>query len=704
MPQYALAIGLGAFLLFLVQPLIGRFILPWFGGGPGVWTTCLLFFQVSLFVGYAYAHGVVRWLSPRRQMWTHLALLVAALALLPIIPGDTWKPPDAGQPALRIFALLAACIGLPYIALAATGPLLQAWSTRTHPGRSPYRLYALSNAASTLALLSYPFAIEPAFSRRAQAWFWSCGFAVFAAVCGYCALRAGRAAPRDVPANTVVRQKLPMPKARKSHVTSAPVAVRGPATSFDRLLWLLLPACGSILLLAVTSKLSQDIAPIPIFWIATLALYLATFIICFEWPRLYLRHIVVPVYLVSVGLVIVMMRQAFAPIVWQASAYLLMLFAGCLLCHGELHRRRPAPERLTTFYLMMALGGAVGAAFVSLVAPVLFSDNDELYVGIFGAITLFMLSMFNDSSSTWYRGARRAGWIVLTTVVLACALAMTLTVRYLEADTVLWTRNFYGALRVAQRTPDSRAGRYRTLEHGIVSHGAQLVDARFARWPTMYYGFRTGVGLVMRLYPKEHGRRVGAVGLGIGTMAAYGLPGDVYRFYELDPQVERIARTEFTYLADSAATVEVVLGDARLSLEREAPQRFDVIVLDAFNGDAIPVHLLTREAFAIYERHLVAGGVIAVHVSNRYLELHPVVHRLAAALGFSTMFVDTPAAPQELVTESQWVLMTRDRQLLNRPELQQVGFMPRGLPDVALWTDDHSSLLEVLRWAPRATR
>ena len=703
MLAYALTIGLGAFLLFLVQPMIGKFILPWFGGGPGVWTTCLLFFQVWLLVGYAYAHGVSRWLSPRRQLWVHLLLLIGALALLPIIPGASWKPVGAASPVPRILELLVVCLGLPYMALAATGPLLQAWSARTHPDRSPYRLYALSNGASVLALISYPTVVEPMLTRRAQAIAWAAGFVVFAAACAYCAIRAAK----DVAVFAVapaVRQKLPTSKvARKSRRVESASADRPASTPFDRLMWMLLPACGSVLLLSVTSTLSEDIAPVPVFWLATLALYLATFIVCFEWPRLYVRVVFVPAFVLALGFVSLALRQPFAPIVWQASIYLFLLFVGAMLCQGELYRRRPGHGQLTMFYLLMSLGGALGAAFVSILAPVIFSDKRELYVGMFGAIGLVMLSVFNDPSSPYYRGARRWRWGALAGLILAAGVLMASAVRYVEADTVLWTRNFYSALRVAVRTPEGGRDQYRTLEHGVVSHGAQILSERGRRLPTMYYGPDTGVGLVMRLYPKTSGRRVGTVGLGVGTLAAYGRPGDTYRFYELDPQVERLARSQFTYLGDSAAKVDVILGDARLSLEREPAQQLDILVLDAFNGDAIPMHLLTREAFAEYNRHLVPNGVIAVHVSNRYLELHPVVHRLAAEFGFTTMFVDTAMDGRILENPANWVIATRDQQWLARPEWARVGFVPQGLPRVALWTDDHDSLFEVLRWmAPGA--
>lgn len=679
MARYAITIFLSAFLLFLVQPLIGKYILPWFGGGPGVWTTCMVFFQGVLLAGYAYAHFIQRF-SSRPQVVVHIALLLVSLAFLPIVPDLTWKPQAHHDPAWRILLLLTACIGVPYFALSATGPLLQAWFSRTHPGRSPYRLYALSNIGSLLALLGYPFVMEPAMARKTQTIVWSCGFAVFAVLCGYCAIRV----------SGVMREII------AKHGNAA----ESTPTALDRLLWILLPACASIMLLAVTSQLSEEIAPIPFLWILPLAVYLLSFIVTFEWPRLYYRPVFVGGSISSIGLVLMMVRQEHIGLTLQIVASMVVLFICCMICHGELYRLRPPARKLTAYYLGIAAGGALGGSFVSLAAPLLFDRYVEFYIGLFGSAALLLTCLRRDPNSIFFRGAHRLGWLALIALVLVGGLAIRMRISDVEENTLLRSRNFYGVLRIALRNKEIPEAQYLTLEHGRITHGSQFVHPTVRRWPTTYFGPHTGVGMVMRLFPKTTQRKVGIVGLGVGTLAAYGQSGDDYRFYEINPEVERLARSAFVYLQDSQANVQVVLGDARLSMEREESQEFDILVLDAFSGDAIPIHLLTKEAFDMYQRHLATDGVIMVHVSNRYVDLHPVVHRVGESLGFTTVFLTTPPDMSNLIVESHWLLMTRNQKILEIPEIAATAFRPIGTARVRLWTDDHASLLEVLRQHP----
>jgi hypothetical protein len=382
MPAFALTIFAGAFLLFQVQPLIGKYILPWFGGSPGVWTTCMLFFQVLLLGGYAYAHTLSRRLKPRTQAIVHLALLAAALLTLPITPGDHWKPQASGNPTWHILALLAVSLGLPYLVLAATGPLMQEWFRRLTPGTSPYRLYALSNVGSLLALVSYPFYFETQFTRKAQAQFWSWGLLFYALCCAFCAYRVWRQAPV---------------KALSETETSADIAPPSPGR---RGLWLCLPACASILLLAVTNKMCQDVAVIPFLWVLPLGLYLLSFIICFDSPRWYSRFYYTLALVGAMAAVCVALYVGTdMPIVQQVVIYSITLFVGCMICHGELYQLKPHPKHLTSFYLMIAAGGAVGGLFVALIAPVLFSNFYEMHLSLALIVLLLLAISFTGRSA-----------------------------------------------------------------------------------------------------------------------------------------------------------------------------------------------------------------------------------------------------------------------------------------------------------------
>lgn len=720
MIRHLLTIFLSAFLLFLVQPLIGKYILPWFGGGAGVWTTCLLFFQVVLLVGYAYAHGMIRWLSPRFQAIVHIGLLLAALAFLPIIPSPAWKPQGGAEnPTWRILMLLTLCLGPPYVMLSATGPLLQAWFSRTHAGRSPYRLYALSNIGSLLALMAYPFVVEPMIGRTTQAIGWSCGFAGFVLICGYCAVRSqamgpgssvlGQADAVATPSGQALaepnaadqKSKHAQPdRSRHSYKTVAPANAPRSA-AMDRALWILLPACASMLLLAVTTHLSDEIAPVPFLWVLPLSIYLLSFIISFEWPRMYFRPVYIVAIVVAPWLVLLMLLRQQIGIREQVAVYALVLFACCMVCHGELYRLRPRPEKLTAYYLAIAAGGALGGAFVSIAAPLLFSRYVELYIGLYGSIALLLACMLHDRPPILQRGEYRLGLVMIIAIVLLAGFMIRMRLGVIERDLTVRARNFYGTLAVRVNNSELFDAPYRQLEHGRIKHGAQVwsraIDLR--RLAVTYYGPHSGVSLAVHAFPAGH-RRIGVVGLGAGTVATYGEAGDAFSFYEINPQVVRFANDYFTYLADARdrkVNINIMMGDARLTLEQQEPQKFDVLMLDAFSGDAIPIHLLTREAFGIYQRHLAEGGVIAVNVTNRYLDLHPMVHKMGDAMGFSTVIVDSPPDEDNLITEAHWVLLTRNQALLQQPEIKADGVRPGQPARVRLWTDDHASLLDALR-------
>jgi hypothetical protein len=753
MLPYAFAIFSGAFLLFQVQPLIGKYILPWFGGGPGVWTTCLLFFQLLLLGGYAYAHVSTSRLRPRIQGYLHIGLLLASAALLPIGPGDTWKAHVAGNPTVHILLLLTATIGVPYFVLSATGPLLQRWFTSAYPGVSPYRLYALSNVGSLLALLTYPTYFEVKFTRHFQSVLWSAAFVVFALACAYCAWRHARQ-PAEEPSAAV-----PNAEDQLNEALARP-------TPTDRLLWVVLPATASVLLLATTNKLCQEIAVIPFLWVMPLGFYLLSFVICFDHARWYRRSLVVALLAIAVaGIFELVPAGTSAPIGLQIGWYSAALFCACLFCHGELYQLRPAPRYLTSFYLFIALGGAIGGVLVAIVAPVLFTDFHEFSIGwwaltylagvmafrqrslalVYGCgiglvLVTFALpllrSHFKDGltfGDEWLFLYKYYGWFVLgaAAIFLGCVLdartrtltrawqpraggfVMMLTVlvgllvvvqwrKSMGADVIDASRNFYGTLKVYDYYADIPEERYLLLLHGATTHGVQFVADDKAMRHTTYYGETSGIGRAIAHAPRPAGqRRIGLVGLGTGTVASYGTPGDYLRIYDINPAVVQLAKNRFTYLRRCPAKVDIVLGDARLSLEHELAagesQRFDVLALDAFSSDAIPVHLLTKEAFAVYWKHLTPDGILAVHTSNRYLDLRPVVERLAAEFGFTAITI-SDEEHESWVYPTTWILVTKNPQIIDNPEIVEVGDPAVGeAATKPLWTDDYASVFRVLR-------
>jgi hypothetical protein len=770
--QLSLLSLLSAFLLFQVQPVISKFILPWFGGSPGVWTTCMLFFQIVLFAGYAYAHALTR-LRPRTQFVIHGALMLGALIMLPIAPGDAWKPVGNEDPAGRILWLLLGTVGLPYFVLSSTSPLTQVWFTRALPGNSPWRLYALSNLGSLAALLSYPFVIEPRWDVLQQTWYWSGGFVLFAALSLWMAWRTS-------------------PSALKSEQTEAAVADLAPSW-WRRALWILLPAVASAMLLATTNHVCQDVAVVPFMWVVPLSLYLITFIICFEHERWYVRPVwavlalaVIFVTIAEKKLTLDVTPNYLAQIAWSFGA----MFLSCMICHGELARLKPAPSRLTEFYLLMSAGGAVGGLLVNLVAPRVFVTYLEWPLGLIVVFVIAVLALVAALlQGSWSQLFNRIGmfagslllidfllgfvprklsptwlsWLpdfcrgvpkVATEFQLALAAELNRLPGLVESAyqisawktvgslgcllggfavllwrlpskrlhlvvciPVLWigglgiwyaklwsltvdkrlerVRNFYGAVNVDEDWDTGLQNTFRTLTHGGIIHGMQNLGAEYRDLPVTYYGHESGIGRALDTLSNNPDARVGIVGMGAGTTACYARKGQHWRFYEINPEISRLARKHFTYLADAesrGASVETVLGDARLMLEREPDQKFDVILLDAFSGDAIPVHLLTQEAFAIYRRHMKPDGIIVVHVTNSYLALAPVVEKLAAGIGWITTRVITEEEGD--LDSTDYVMVTLNEAFLkgtpaDKPEDPE----PKNVP---LWTDKRHDLFQIL--------
>jgi hypothetical protein len=680
---YALTIFLSAFLLFQVQPIIAKTILAWFGGSAAVWTTCMLFFQSVLLLGYLYAHFSIRKLTPRTQTKLHIALLALCLLLLPVIPNAAWKPAGTENPTLRILVLLAATVGLPYLMLSTTGPLLQAWYARAERGAMPYRLFALSNLGSMLALLSYPPLVEPYLPGRTQAWIWSGGFALFALLCAFTALRSGR-----------------YPSLEEQATADESNAEGGEAPGFFRkLLWVALAACPSALMLAVTNHLTQDVASIPFLWILPLTLYLLSFILTFDARGWYRRNLFLVLLAPALGGMSYLQWSEAKTIDfrWTIAAFAGAMFVACMVCHGELAARKPSPRHLTSFYLMLSIGGAVGGLFVGVIAPYLFISYFELPVALVFCGLLAWLVAVDEPGMTWKESAVSVSSLSLLLGVIGLSVFLVKTMGDAVRGYRLVQRNFYGSLRVREYKPQNDYDAYRTLLHGSINHGEQWMHPQRRRELLTYYCEDTGIGRAMRLRNAGRPLKVGVLGLGAGTMAAFGQPGDEFRFYEINPLVPVLARSEFSFVPDSPAKVDIVMGDGRLSLERESPQGFDVLMMDAFSGDSIPVHLVTREAFALYFRHLKPAGVIAIHISNKYLDLEPVIARAAGALGKAALLVETDEDESGNCFGTTFVLLAHDKRVFEQAPFQQASGPPKPQDKVGMWTDDYSNMFRILK-------
>ena len=772
---FAVVIFLGAFLLFSVQLLLGKYILPWFGGTAGVWATCLFFFQTTLLAGYAYAHVSVARLSLRLQTRVHIVLLMLSLLVMgvaayawpsPITPGNSWKPHSGETAIWLILRLLLVSVGATVTLLATTGPLMQHWFTQAHPGKSPYRLYALSNAGSLLGLLSYPAFIERWLRLNTQAWLWCAGFTVYALAVTALAAAGLRS------------RKIPRPTSASPLFTHTEAAAEPDLK--DKLQWFSLSALGSLMLLAISRFITADLAPVPLLWMLPLAVYLLSFVICFDHPRWYRPGFFHP-FLLATALFTLTFYRGLGLHLWMfIVGFLITEFACCMFCHGELYRRRPQPEHLTSFYLMIALGGVSGSAFVNLAAPLIFMGNWEMPLGI-AASLIAMAAMATLDKSSWanrknpFVGAALAFWTVLAAcfwlssdsdslkhfvshglwaslaaVTLICS-AMALrskgigtlfeekapqltrwtlfaaagaaslvlisagTSQYRQA---IWAhRNFYGTLYVSERQmPDRRFNAY-VFTHSSTMHGLQFEAPELRAYPTTYYNKTSGIGLLLMNFPRHSdnavnncGLRLGGIGLGAGTLATYAQPGDVFRFYEIDPEVVRVASGKygyFSYLTDTKGHVELIDGDGRISLERELaegkPQAYDVLVVDAFNGDAVPVHLLTREAFELYLKHLRdEHSVIAMHVTNRAVELASVVAAEAQQFGLNLLYVNAPGItnntiPNGVISPNQWILLSRSKDALSAPALVQASSPLHLRKGLHFWTDDQNNLLQILR-------
>ena len=666
---YAVTIFLSAFLLFVVEPMAAKQLLPTLGGSSAVWTTCLVFFSVELLLGYLYAHWLSSRFTPKQQAVIHVLLLTAALVTL----GMPVRPDPAAasyHPALTVFRILATVIGLPYLALSATTPLLTAWYAISFEQRSPYRLFALSNFGSLLALVGYPLLIEPGLTMNRQTGWWSAGFLIFAVFCGAIAWQGRRRL--DPPREIIILAE-----------DSSPTAF-----------WFLLAMGGGMILTAVTSHMSANIAAIPLLWLPPLALYLLSYILAFQGAWAPVRQSMLRLVLVAVASMTYVLRDVRTqlPIAVSVPLFLIGLFVICFFLHGELYARRPLKSDLTRFYLAASAGSAAGTLLVGVIAPLVLRANYDL------ACTLVVVSLI-ALAATW-----RDGWglrIIWAAGVTAAIVVLSVQVRQYDDEAVALMRNFYGTLRVRETHLPPQSDTDRELLNGTIEHGAEWFAPQFRGQPLTYYAPDSGLGFAMRLCCGQAPKRVGVIGLGTGTVAAYGDVGDFIQFYEINPLVEGLARHWFTFLHDSPAHISVVLGDARLSLASERNQNFNVIVIDAFSGDAIPVHLLTREALALYRRHLQPDGVIAFHVSNQYIDLEPVVAAIAADAGLSAVSVHSHGDEKNGLYYADWILVTKNQKLLHQPEIINNGFPAPLQEGVRLWTDNYSSVFPLLKWQSR---
>jgi len=675
---YAITVVASACLLFLIQPLIARMILPWFGGTSAVWITALVFFQVCLLCGYSYAHWLSEKVAPRRQWLIHIVLLIAACALLPVIPSPAWRPEAGDAPLLRILLLLGATVGLPCVVLSATSPLLQVWYMRLTGSRVPLWLFAWSNAGSLVALLGFPLLLEPVFETRTLAYIWSAAFVLFAAMCAIVAWHS-----RGASASVQLHESAKVP---------------APALA-DMGLWILYPAAASALLTASTVQLTTNVAPIPLLWVVPLALYLLTFILNFGSRRMYERRLWFPFVVLALGCLawLYANSETHQDIRYVIPLYLTCLFIVCMMCHGELVARAPAGAYLTRFYLLIALGGALGGIFAGIVAPLTFDSYLEL------PLLLIVLGELALVAQWHRRGAGAMLWpirIVMLCGVIALAGFLLRAEDRNRQYNLLMTRNFYGTLAVRDHTENAQPRR--SLVHGTIRHGYQFLDPARRDVAASYYGEDSGVGRVLRKRQTQEPMRVGVIGLGVGILTSYARRGDEYIVYEINQAVVDIAQHQFTFLTDArerGAKLDLVMGDARLSLERQRPQHFDVLILDAFSSDAIPMHLLTREAFAQYQRHLSADGVLAVHISNRYLDLEPVCARAAQQLDRPARLLHTSMGAT--IDASDWVIIAPGEAYWNEPVFAGASVEELHVPALfAGWTDQYSSLWPLLKLGP----
>ncbi len=694
MLNFAVCIFLSAFLLFQIQPMISKTLLPWFGGVPAVWSSAMLFFEIALTGGYAYANWLVNRKTTQKQTIIHLILMGVSVFLViylwniwpsPITPAASWKPGTLTSPFLYIFFLLTISVGLPFFVLSTNSPLMQAWFSRKNPGRSPYWLYALSNIGSLIGLILYPVVIEPLLTIQWQGWIWAGGYLLFVILAAYNAIQLRH----------LVRAPLPV------EYDPDPIAMQKPGKQ-TQTLWIVLSATASLMFLAVTNEIAQQVAVIPFLWVLPLGIYLFSFVLAFSSRRWYQRKIYTLLFLIAAVSLIYILLYPSTNYIVQIMIYNFLLFTITMICHGELYALRPQASHLTRFYLMVSIGGAIGGIIVNLIAPYIFRGFWEFKIGLaFVGILLVMFSYprAHTRAAAFYRNIVR----VMAVVV---AFSLVYLIFFSTSNDLFARRNFYGVVNVLQKETGSEQHNANLLVHGTTVHGFQFLDAKLKDTPTSYFGTDSGVGLAILSNPHYgSGMRVSVLGLGVGTLAAYGQPGDYYRLYEINPVIVDLANGQggyFTYIKDSQASTDIVLGDARISLENElkagVENDFDILIIDTFSGDSPPVHLVTRQAFDIYLQNLAPDGLIAANISNNHLDFRPIFWQLAQYYDLEMALLQDPAQNNPAAYPSIWVLLTRNAALLQAPALVNKADRMEGYStDIRLWTDDYSNLFQIIK-------
>ena len=729
---FAVTLFLSSSLLFIVQPMIAKMVLPLLGGTPAVWNTCMVFFQATLLAGYLYAHASTRWLRFHHQAMLHIALLAASFLALPIVVASQHiEPPAAGMPVAWLLRVLLVTVGIPFFLVSSSGPLLQRWFTRTdHPlARDPYFLSVAGNVGSIAALLAYPALLEPSLRLAEQSSFWSGGYLALMALTTLCFFFVYRQSKAHL-----------LPADDAPHGGDSPTA---DAPSWkQRLHWILLAFVPSSLLLGVTTFLTTNVAAVPLLWIVPLVIYLLSFVLVFARRRL-LPHTAMlralPLWVLPLAWLIVF--DTMLPVGFLGPLHLLTFFLAAMVCHGELARRRPDGRYLTEFYLSMSVGGVLGGLFNALIAPLIFttvleyplalvlacalrpgrSENAKTPLArgldlalpvMLGAFALGMMSVLNASESK----APLTLVLVFMVPTILCFSFSGRPVRFALAVGALMvaggsyaaaqeqithrSRSFFGVHRVF----DIPERNLRYLIHGGIIHGVQFLDPSRRREPSMYYHKTGPVGQVFTAFDAQPEKtRVGVIGLGIGALAAYSKAGQDWTFFEIDPAIVDLAKDarQFTYLSDSPARMRIVTGDGRIALSKEPAQAFDLFIIDAFSSDAVPVHLLTREALRLYMEKLDAAGVVAFHISNRYLNLAPLLADLARDAGLVCLIrydVQKDDAVLVAKTSTQWVVMARSPEalgtLMHDPRWRAMPARATRL----MWTDDFSNPLSLMRW------
>ena len=693
--RYGITIFLSAFLLFQIQPMIARLILPWFGGTAAVWTTCMMFFQIVLLGGYLYAHVLQKTFKPLSAWAIHVSILAIAAALTSVIPAESLKPSGDEHLTIAILKVLAVSIGLPFFALSTTGPLVQAWQSITHRDKSPYRLYALSNLGSMIALLSYPFLIERWLPLADQAMIWTFGFFLFTVFCCFSGWQTLKySAWIDGGGETPLNSRLSV----SDQGLAAPGMVR-------IISWTVLAMTASVVLLATTNLLCQEVASFPFLWILPLVLYLASFIICFDRPALYRRSVFTPLLILGTVVSIVLVHlDVLAGLGLQVAGLATVCFAASMTCHGELERIKPTSKYLTSFYLWISVGGALGGVFVCLLAPNWFDGFYEFHIGLVISLIVALTAILLPSFRSQPAGAKQTGAIALAfglfvaLGIVACSLTYFLDPSY-HNGVVFRGRNEYGLSSVLDD------GQTRRFINGRIDHGVQSLepDQEMEPGSVGYYVEGSGVAVAFQSLREqsEGGLRAGVVGLGAGAMASWLQPGDEMIFYEINPMVEQIAREHFTFLSQTKGNCEVVLGDGRIQLQRQLEESgsldLDLLFMDAFASDSIPVHLLTAESIDLYFKHLRSDGILIIHITNRFIDLRPVLFQHASDLGIDPILID--CQPEGQTVKTRWVLLTRNQQVHQSSFVAKAKSQwPSGIKSLR-WTDDFGSIASLLDWS-----